>query len=107
MEGPEGPEVQGMPEKCDVHVWKTKTNTKSMKMVDQYGWMLEFRAGNDTKWSAKVVARPPGGFRPNKTQNTLKTKRRKTKNPKTIPQKNNTSQTIPQIHDKHVMGREF
>ena len=35
-----------------------------MKMVDEDGWMLEFRAENDTKWSGQVGVRSPGGFRP-------------------------------------------
>ena len=38
-----------------------------MKMVDEDGWMLEFRAENDTKWSAYVVARSPGGISAKKT----------------------------------------
>ena len=50
-EGPEGPRVQGMPEKFDFHVFRKIFLQKNMKMVDEDGWMLEFRAENDTKWS--------------------------------------------------------
>ena len=52
-EGPVGPGIQGIPEKFDFHdfVW-TYFYKKNMKMVDQHGWILEFRAENDTKWSA-------------------------------------------------------
>ena len=35
---------------------------KIMKNVNEDGWMLEFGAGNDTKWSAQVVDRAPGDF---------------------------------------------
>ena len=49
-EGPVGPGIQGIPEKFDLHdlfldlFWKT-----ILKMVDEYGWILEFKAENDTK----------------------------------------------------------
>ena len=46
--GPVGPSLQGMPEKFDFHVFVVFF-TKNMKMVDQHGWILEFRAENDTK----------------------------------------------------------
>ena len=49
-EGPVGPGIQGIPEKFDLHDFFLdfclKTN---MKMVDEYGWIWEFRAENDTK----------------------------------------------------------
>ena len=49
-EGPVGPGIQGIPEKFDFHdffwIFFYKQN---MKMVDQHGWILEFRAENDTK----------------------------------------------------------
>ena len=45
---------------------------KNMKMVDEDGWMLEFRAESDTKWSALVVARVPGGFRPKNPKISMK-----------------------------------
>ena len=32
--------------------FEKKILRKRMKMLDEDGWMLEFRAGNDTKWSA-------------------------------------------------------
>ena len=49
-EGPEGPGVQGMPEKFDVHVCLDLFVTqKNMKMGDEDCWILEFRAENDTK----------------------------------------------------------
>ena len=45
-----GPGIQGIPEKCDIHdlfwFFFYKTN---MKMVDEDGWILEFRAENNTK----------------------------------------------------------
>ena len=49
-EGPVGPGIQGIPEKFDFHdfVW-TFFYKQNMKMVDQHGWILEFRAENDTK----------------------------------------------------------
>ena len=50
--GPEGPRVQGMTEKFDFHVFLDLFLQKNMNLVDEDGWMLEFRAENDTKWSA-------------------------------------------------------
>ena len=48
--GPVGPSFQGMPEKFDVHVFLLIfVVTTNLKMVDQLGWILEFRAENDTK----------------------------------------------------------
>ena len=47
-EGPVGPGIQGISEQFDFHdlFWTFyKTN---MKMVDPHGWILEFRAENDT-----------------------------------------------------------
>ena len=49
--GPVGPSLQGMPEKLDFDVF-VDFFTQNMKMVDQHGWILEFRAENDTKLSA-------------------------------------------------------
>ena len=49
-EGPVGPGIQGIPEKFDFHDFFGRFFTKKkMKMVDQHGWILEFRAENDTK----------------------------------------------------------
>ena len=49
-EGPVGPGIQGIPEKFDFHdfllIYFYK---KNMKMVDEDGWILEFRAESDTK----------------------------------------------------------
>ena len=45
-EGPVGPGIEGMPEKFDFH---DLFLNKNMKMVDEYGWILEFRAEIDTK----------------------------------------------------------
>ena len=47
--GPVGPSIQGMPEKFDVHVCVVFFVRKHMNMVDQHGWILEFRAEDDTK----------------------------------------------------------
>ena len=45
-----GPGIQGIPEKFDFHVFFGPFFTKKhMKMVDEDGWILEFRAENDTK----------------------------------------------------------
>ena len=45
-----GPSLQGIPEKFDFHVFFFNLFfTHNMKMVDQYGWILEFRAEHDTK----------------------------------------------------------
>ena len=48
-EGPEGTRVKGMPEKFDVHFCLTFFLQKNMKIVNQHGWILEFRAENVTK----------------------------------------------------------
>ena len=48
-EGPVGPGIQGMPEKFDFHDLCRPFGFKCMKMVDEHGWILEFRAENDTK----------------------------------------------------------
>ena len=49
-EGPVGPGIQGIPEKFDFHdLFWTFFYKQNMKMVDQHGWILEFRAENDTK----------------------------------------------------------
>ena len=49
-EGPVGPGIQGIPEKFDFYYLLLDLFLqKNMKMVDQHGWILEFRAENDTK----------------------------------------------------------
>ena len=49
-EGPVGPGIEGMPDKFDFNVFLLGfCFEKNMKMVDEYGWILEFRAENDTK----------------------------------------------------------
>ena len=51
-EGPVGPGIQGIPEKFDFHDFSGPFFTKkNMKIVDQHGWMSDFRAENDTKCS--------------------------------------------------------
>ena len=49
--GPVGPSLQGMPEKFDFHVFLRLIFDVFMKMVDQHGWILEFRAEDHTKLS--------------------------------------------------------
>ena len=45
-----GPGIEGMPDKFDFHDFFLDLFLKTnMKMVDEYGWILEFRAENDTK----------------------------------------------------------
>ena len=42
--------IQGIPEKFDFDdLFWTFFYKKNMRMVDQHGWILEFRAENDTK----------------------------------------------------------
>ena len=49
-EGPMDPGIEGMPEKFDFHDFCLHCCLKTnMKMVDEYGWILEFRAENDAK----------------------------------------------------------
>ena len=49
-EGPVGPWIQGIPGKFDSRVFfLIFFFKKPMKMVDEDGWILEFRAENDTK----------------------------------------------------------
>ena len=49
-EVPVGPGIEGMPDKFDFHdLFLDFFLKKSMKMVDEHGWILEFRAENDTK----------------------------------------------------------
>ena len=49
-EGPVDPGIEGMPEEFDFHDLFLDLSLKTiMKMVDEYGWILEFRAENDTK----------------------------------------------------------
>ena len=48
-EGPEGPRVQGMFEKFDLHVFEKLLLQKNMKMVEEDGCMLELRGEGDTK----------------------------------------------------------
>ena len=49
-ESPVGPGIQGIPEKLDSHVLFGPSFLKTnIKMVDEHGWILEFRAENDTK----------------------------------------------------------
>ena len=52
-EGSVGLGIQRIPEKFDFHdfVW-TCLYKQNLKFVDRHGWILEFRAENDTKCSA-------------------------------------------------------
>ena len=44
-----GPGIQGIPEKFDFHdLFLTFSYETNMKMDDQHGWILEFRAEDDT-----------------------------------------------------------
>ena len=47
--GPEGPGVQGMPEKFDFHDLFDFVFETNMKIVNEHGWMSVFRAENDTR----------------------------------------------------------
>ena len=49
-EGPVGSGIQGIPEKFDFHdLFWTFVYKENLKMVDEDGWILEFRAESDTK----------------------------------------------------------